>query len=95
MEFRQEKIKKIAHHYGYEEQREELIAAAANLISAAQECKKSHAAAFDCFIGTLVNTKILIEQMTELIGADTVNARIDEALDIMADQVDREQEAGG
>lgn len=95
MEFRQEKIKKIAHHYGYEEQREELIAAAANLISAAQECKKSHAAAFDCFIDELVNIKILIEQMTELIGADTVNARIDWMLDIMAEQVDREQEAGG
>lgn len=95
MEFRQEKIKKIAHHYGYEEQREELIAAAANLISAAQECKKSHAAAFDSFIDTLVNTKILVEQMTELIGADTVNVRIDWMLDIMAEQVDREQEAGG
>lgn len=94
MEIR-EKIRKIAHHYGYEEQREELIAAAANLISAAQECKKSHAAAFDSFIDTLVNTKILVEQMTELIGADTVNARIDEALDIMAEQVDREKEAGG
>lgn len=94
MEIR-EKIKKIAHHYGYEEQREELIAAVANLISAAQECKKSHAAAFDCFVDELANIKILTEQMIELIGADTVNARIDWMLDIMAEQIDREQEAGG
>lgn len=93
MEFRQEKIKKIAHHYGYEEQRETLIEAAADLIHAAQECKKSHAAALDEFIDELANMKLLVDQMIVLIGANTVNDRIDEALGIMSEQVDRERQA--
>lgn len=76
-----ERISTIAHHYGFENQREQLVEECAELIQAAQKCKRNQEGAFDNFIGELADVAIMASQMILLVGEQTVSEAIEQKLE--------------
>ena len=77
-----ERIKKIAEHYGMEIQREQLIEELSELILAAQKCKrKSSRECFDNFCEELADSYIMISQMMHLISPAVIGSIVDKKLD--------------
>ena len=75
------RLQEIAHHYGFEHQREVLVEECAELIQASQKCKRNQVCAFDNFIGELADVKIMVEQMMLLVGTEEVNKVIEQKLE--------------
>ena len=88
-------LKAIAKHYGFEAQREQLVEECAELIQAAQKCKRNQIHAFDNFIEELADVKIMVDQMIILAGEETVGERIQQKIDRQLRRIEKEEKNNG
>jgi NTP pyrophosphatase (non-canonical NTP hydrolase) len=88
-----ERIKKIAEHYGMEIQREQLIEELSELILAAQKCKRyGTRETFDNFCGELADVYIMVCQMMHLISPEIIGEIIESKLDRQIQRIHDESE---
>ena len=83
-----ERIKKIAEHYGFESQREQLIEECAEMIQASQKCKRNdiqnaqqYRERFDNFKEEVADVLIMAQQLRYLLGVRDIDDIIDKKLD--------------
>ena len=87
-----ERIKKIAEHYGMEIQREQLIEELSELILAAQKCKRYGTRdTFDNFCGELADVYIMVCQMMHLISPAVIGSIVDKKLDRQIQRIEAER----
>lgn len=67
----------------------------AELIQAAQKCKRNQIHAFDNFIEELADVKIMVDQMIILAGEETVGERIHQKIDQQLRRIEKEEKNNG
>lgn len=80
----------IAHHYGFEAQREQLIEELAECILAAQKCKRNKPEAFKNFLEELADSYIMVIQMIHLSGCEEVEKIVNEKIERQLRRIDNE-----
>jgi hypothetical protein len=85
----------IAHHYGFENQREQLIEELAECILAAQKCKRNIPGSFRNFLEELADSYIMVIQMIHLSGVEEVEKIINEKINRQLDRIAKENEENG
>lgn len=87
-----ERIKKIAEHYGMIQQREQLVEECSELILAAQKCKRyGTRETFDNFCGELADVYIMVCQMMHLISPEIIGEIIESKLDRQIQRIEDEK----
>ena len=75
------RIIRIAEHYGYESQREQLIEECAEAILAAQKCKRYGSnGSFKALCSEVADVLVMAQQMRLLMGAKVIDEIIDKKL---------------
>lgn len=75
------RIKEIAYHYGYEAQREQFEKECAEVILAAQKCKRHGSKDnFEALCGEVADVLVMAQQMRLLMGAKVIDEIIDKKL---------------
>ena len=85
------RIIRIAEHYGYEAQREQLIEECAEAILAAQKCKQHGSKDnFEELCGEVADVLIMAQQMRLLMGAKVIDEIIDKKLNRQLGRIENE-----
>ena len=85
------RIIRIAEHYGYEAQREQLIEECAEAILAAQKCKRHGSKDnFEALCGEVADVLIMAQQMRLLMGAKVIDEIIDKKLNRQLGRIENE-----
>lgn len=92
-----ERIKKIAEHYGMIQQREQLVEECSELILASQKCKRTdiqnaqqYRERFDNFQEEVADVLIMAQQLHYLLGARDIDDIIDKKLDRQIQRIEDE-----
>lgn len=85
------RIIRIAEHYGYEAQREQLIEECSEAILAAQKCKRYGSKDnFEELCGEVADVLIMAQQMRLLMGAKVIDEIIDKKLNRQLGRIENE-----
>lgn len=85
------RLERIAYHYGYESQREQLIEECAEAILAAQKCKRHGSKDnFEALCGEVADVLIMAQQMRLLMGAKVIDEIIDKKLNRQLGRIENE-----
>ena len=86
------RIIRIAEHYGYEAQREQLIEECAEAILAAQKCKRHGSKDnFEALCGEVADVLIMAQQMRLLMSTTLIDRIVNEKLERQLGRIENEE----
>ena len=83
-------IEQITSHYTYDHQRDVAVEECAEFIQAVCKCKRGKPDAFDNFKEEVADALIMLLQMRQYIGAETVDQIINQKLKRQLDRINAE-----
>lgn len=85
-----DKIKQISYHYDFQNQRDMVIEECAELIQAINKCKRGIPGSFDNFVGELADVLVMLLQMRDYIGKETIDSIIEKKLNRQLERIEKE-----
>ena len=80
-------IEQITSHYTYDQQRDVAVEECAEFIQAVCKCKRGDPGAFENFKEEIADALIMLSQMRQYIGAQSVDSVIDQKLKRQLDRI--------